>query len=228
MARQLSGAALTAKMVKKRLTGMYPKVKFSVKSDTFSMGDSVDIRWTDGPTLEAVEAVTSQYQHGTFNGMEDIYEYADIDPSLGCEGAKYVQCHRTVSSTYRAMLAAKADEHYGKLNPDDYGYHRKLADVEKMFFPYHVAETKPTAATVQGAGDISGLEIEIIKDVDTRDDSEIYVVKIITRVDDFKNLRDVMKSYGSYYSRFKRGFIFKEDPTATLRGNSENTGTDVA
>jgi len=86
--RQLTGAALTAKMLKKRLTALYPRVKFSVTSDNFSMGNSVDVRWTDGSLKETVEAITNQYQHGSFNGMEDMYEYTDIDPSLGCEGAK--------------------------------------------------------------------------------------------------------------------------------------------
>ena len=57
--RQLSGAVLTANLIKKRLTALYPRVKFSVTSDTFSMGDSVDIRWTDGPTSEAMLMVNS-------------------------------------------------------------------------------------------------------------------------------------------------------------------------
>jgi len=52
--RQLTGAALTAKVIKTRLKALYPSVKFSVRSDVFSMGDSVDIRWTDGPLRETI------------------------------------------------------------------------------------------------------------------------------------------------------------------------------
>lgn len=223
MARQLTGAALTAKLIKKTLSSLYPKVKFSVRSDVFSMGDSVDIRWTDGPTQDAVEAIAKQYQHGNFNGMIDMYEYESIDPSLGCDGAKYVQCHRTTSPKHKAMLAAKADEHFGKLDPNDHSYHRRLAEIEKMFFPYPAADPKPCTAIAQGNGIVSGLEIKIIDDVDTRDDSKIYVVKIITKVADFASLREEMKSLGGYYSKYKRGFIFKEDPTAALKGDSEAT-----
>ena len=225
--RQLAGAALTAKLIKKRLTALYPGVKFSVRSDVFSMGDSVDIRWTDGPLRESIEVITKQYQNGSFNSMEDIYEYEAIDPALGCEGAKYVNCHHELSPKHRAMLEEKAVEHYGSLNPNDNSYYRKLADVEKMFFPYQEAEQKPSASITHDGKGLSGLEIKIIKDVDTRDDSELFVVKIITKVDDFKSLRSVMDSFGGYYSRFKKGFIFRDDPTATLMGDTADTMLEV-
>jgi hypothetical protein len=218
--RQLTGAALTAKVIKKRLSALYPKVKFSVTSEVFSMGNSVDIRWTDGPMQETVEAITKQYQYGSFDGMQDMYIYEAIDPSLGCEGAKYVQCHRKISSGHKAMLATKADEHFGRLNPNDSSYYRRLADIEKMFFPYPETEPKPESGGIVGKADtaIAGLEIKIIKDIDTRDNSEIFVVKIITKVDDFNSLRQAISPLGGYYSRFKRGFIFKEDPTEMLSG----------
>ena len=214
--RQLAGAALTAKVIKKRLTALYPKVKFSVTSSIFSMGDSVDIRWTDGPPADDVSAITHQYQQGSYDSMQEMYNYEAIDASLGCDGAKYVQCHREISAGYKAMLHAKAEEKYGKLNPNDISYYRRLADIEKEFFPYPQAEPNPPMTTNQGGTIISGLEMNIIKDVDTRDNSEIYVVTIITRVADFKSLRNEMDVFGGYYSRFKRGFIFKEDPTEKL------------
>jgi len=218
--RQLSGAALTAKMIKKRLTALYPSVKFSVKSDVFSMGNSVDIRWTDGPMQETINAITKQYQYGSFDAMHDMYNYTRIDASLGCEGSKYVQCHRTISDKHKEMLAAKALEHYGKLDPNDNSYYSKISEIEKMFFPYAEAERKTNITTNQDSTFISGLEMKIIKDVDTRDNSEIFVVKIITKVENFSSLRQEMKTLGGYYSRFKKGFIFTEDPTAKLKGNS--------
>jgi len=220
--RQLTGAALTAKVIKKRLKALYPSVKFSVTSDVFSMGDSVDIRWTDGPFRETIEVITKPYQNGEFNSMEDMYEYKSIDPALGCEGAKYVMCHRKTSSELLAKLAVKAREHFGtELDPKDYDYHRRLTDIEKLFFPYTEAEPKWGGAVIEGSAAMSGLEYTVINDVDTRDNSEIFVVKIITKVDDFKAMRQVMDSFGGYYSRFKKGFIFKDDPTEKLRGDLE-------
>jgi len=102
-------------------------------------------------------------------------------------------------------------------------------DIEKEFFPYPEAEHKSVATVGQESTAISGLKIKIVKDVDTRDNSEIYVVKIITKVDDFGALRQEMKSCGSYYSRFKKGFIFTEDPTEMLQGmfNLKNSDSEA-
>jgi len=225
--KQLTGAALTAKIIKKRLSTLYPRVKFSVTSSVFSMGDSVDIRWTDGPMTDAVNAITSQYQHGNFDSMEDIYNYKDIDPSLGCDGAKYVHCNRTISTEHKAMLVTKAKEYYGTFDQNDNNCHSRLTAVERMFFPYPEARQKLNHIDVQGYMSISDLEIEIIKDVDTRNNSGIYVVKVKTRVDDFNSLRQLIGSFGGYYSRFKRGFIFKEDPTEKLNENPEDINTDI-
>lgn len=221
--RQLRGAALTANVIKKRLTALYPCVKFSVTSETFSMGNSVSIRWTDGPPKGDIEKITSQYQYGNFNGMEDIYEYEAIDPDLGCDGAKYVSCSREISSKYKAQLGEKATEYYGyDLDPHDNSYYRRLCEIEELFFPYPVAEPKSTVATNASGSTIAGLEHTVIKDKDTRDDSVIYVVKIITKVDDFAALRQAMQELGGYYSRYKRGFIFQQDPTAVLKGDADS------
>jgi hypothetical protein len=100
-----------------------------------------------------------------------------------------------------------------------------LGEVEKMFFPYSEANASTTAK--QGDTIISGLEIKILKDVDTRDNSEIYVVKVITKVDDFKSLRREIGSLGGYYSRFKRGFIFKENPTAMITGGLNDSAANA-
>ena len=218
--RQLTGAALTANLIKKRLAALYPRVKFSVTSDTFSMGSSVDIKWTDGPSYETINAITKQYQYGNFDGMTDSYNYTGIDPALGCKGAKYVHCNRSVSPEYQAQIAVKAEEHYGKLDPADFGYRDKLTEIEKMYFEYPQSEQKQSPVVGHGGTMLPGLEYKVIKDVDTRDNSELYVVKIITRVEDFKALRQVMDDLGGYYSRFKRGFIFREDPTEILLGGS--------
>lgn len=65
--------------------------------------------------------------------------------------------------------------------------------------------------------------LEIIADKDTRDNSDLWVVKIKDRVDREKyiELSTNFKKLGGYWSRFKNGFIFKEDPTAKLAGEQE-------
>jgi hypothetical protein len=46
---QYLSCAETAKLVRKVLKTAFQGVKFSVRSDTYSGGASIDIRWTDGP-----------------------------------------------------------------------------------------------------------------------------------------------------------------------------------
>jgi len=60
----------------------------------------------------------------------------------------------------------------------------------------------------------------ITADVDTRDNSLLWVVKLVNKVerDEYKVIADQMKIIDGYYSRFKKGFIFKYDPTSKLFG----------
>ena len=59
---------------------------------------------------------------------------------------------------------------------------------------------------------------EVKEDVDTRDQSKIWVVKLSEMLDKeaFNLLRGKMKEIGGYYSRFKKGFLFRADPTEEL------------
>ena len=52
------------------------------------------------------------------------------------------------------------------------------------------------------------LNFELFKDKDTRDGSDLLVLKIKEKVVDFKSLRSKLK--GWYYSKFKSGFITKD------------------
>lgn len=68
-------AAETAKLVRQALKREFPGVKFSVRSDTYSGGASIDVRWTDGPRTKRVEAVAKQYSGANFDGMIDMKNY---------------------------------------------------------------------------------------------------------------------------------------------------------
>jgi hypothetical protein len=74
MTRQLTQAAQAAREIRKELKKEFPHIKFSVRSQNFSMGDAVYVSYENGVSQKAVEAIISKYQYGTFNGMEDIYE----------------------------------------------------------------------------------------------------------------------------------------------------------
>lgn len=95
MKGQLTTAALTAKAIREELKTKFPTIKFSVKSSNFSMGNSVDIDWTDGPSREQVEETTKKYQYGHFDGMTDCYEYSNKVDNI--PQAKFVMAQRTLS-----------------------------------------------------------------------------------------------------------------------------------
>ena len=70
--------------------------------------------------------------------------------------------------------------------------------------------------SVEAAAEIGKYTVN--EDVDTRDQSKIWVVKIVETLDKeaFNVLRGKMKELGGYYSRFKKGFLFRDDPTEEL------------
>lgn len=65
----------TAKLVRQALKAAWPGVKFSVRSNRYAGGASIDVKWTDGPTEYAVKRVTGLYCGATFDGMQDLKEY---------------------------------------------------------------------------------------------------------------------------------------------------------
>jgi hypothetical protein len=111
-------AATTAKAIRAELKKSFPNVKFSVTSETFSMGDAVRISWTDGPRESAVEAITGKYQAGSFNGMEDIYEYDNVISNI--PQAKYITTGRHTSEATRQTIIAKLSQQIEGFDPDMY------------------------------------------------------------------------------------------------------------
>ena len=99
---QTSSHAGAAAAIKAELKAAFPGIKFSVTSDSFSMGDSVHISWTDGPTTEEVKAISGKYQYGHFNGMEDIYEHTNRREDI--PQSKYVSESRSKSEIVTNLL----------------------------------------------------------------------------------------------------------------------------
>lgn len=106
--KQGDGGKIGAANLRKELKAAFPGVKFSVTSDY----NSIDIKWTDGPTVEQVRKVTGRYQEGNFNGMQDIYEYnPDAVFAKLFGGVRYVTEHRTTTPELeqRAWKASLGD-----------------------------------------------------------------------------------------------------------------------
>lgn len=69
------GSTETAKLIRAQLKARFPRTKFSVRTDKYSGGSSIRIRWTDGPTDAMVSAVVGAFAGSGFDGMTD-YKYS--------------------------------------------------------------------------------------------------------------------------------------------------------
>ena len=107
-AGKISSYALAAKNIRTELKKAFPGVKFSVRSESYSGGDSIHVYWTDGPTADEVSKITDRYERGKFDGMNDIYEYNDDNVFCQVFGnAKYVIASRNESDDLLKKVAAK-------------------------------------------------------------------------------------------------------------------------
>jgi hypothetical protein len=75
MTRQLSTVAECAKLIRQDLKKHYPLTKFSVRSENYSMGNSIRVAWEDGANTEEIRAKLNKYEGGKFDGMTDSYTY---------------------------------------------------------------------------------------------------------------------------------------------------------
>lgn len=61
-----------AVLIRGALAKAFPGVTFSVRSDVYSGGSSIDVEWTGGPERQAVESVVGRYAMAGFDGMIDM------------------------------------------------------------------------------------------------------------------------------------------------------------
>ena len=83
-----SSHALTSSNIKKHLKKQYPGHKFSVKSQSYSGGSSVNVSWTDGPSYTEVDEFVDRFQ---YNGVMD--------------NTDHVAC-RTVGNAFRSLFGS--------------------------------------------------------------------------------------------------------------------------
>ncbi len=103
--KRTSGPALCAAAIREELKKEFPGIKFSVTSESFSMGNAVRIGWTDGPTSKMIEEITGKYQYGSFDGMTDMYSNTNSRDDI--PQAKWVTESRSMSPATRTTLDAE-------------------------------------------------------------------------------------------------------------------------
>lgn len=132
------------------------------------------------------------YLKAFYNGVRDLPEAAEL--------AKDMESYADVAATdVNAIAMEDAVEVTAELQP-----------VEEA----GPAEQEP-ATSVRGT---------VTKDVNTKTGEDIWVVKLNDRVerDEYNQIAGEAKAHGGYYSRFKKGFIFKSESDANKFNNIDN------
>ncbi len=84
MTKYRSPAAQAASLIRKELKQEFPGMKYSVRSCNYAGGCSIDINVQEQPkkVVAKVRDIASKYKLGSFNAMEDIYEFTNRNDNL--------------------------------------------------------------------------------------------------------------------------------------------------
>jgi len=100
----------TAKIIRKELKANFPGVKFSVRSDKYAGGASINVGWTDGPHKFEVDAIVQDFRGADFDGMTDFKYRNDLipDPVEGFKvvhyGANFIFTNRKMSNEFAERI----------------------------------------------------------------------------------------------------------------------------
>ncbi|WP_042857975.1 LPD29 domain-containing protein [Dickeya sp. NCPPB 3274] len=99
---------LAAKNCRILLKKHFPGIKFSVRMRDYNC---ININWMDGPTKDAVEAITARFKEGSFDGMQDMYESTITSFNRVYGGVKFLFPERTYSDELigEAILALRKE-----------------------------------------------------------------------------------------------------------------------
>lgn len=86
-----------AKTVRDELKKAFPAIEFTVISDNYSGGQSLEIYYVDGPTTKEIKAITDKYLYGRWNDVIDSYDFTN--QRGGIPQAKYIQINRESSES---------------------------------------------------------------------------------------------------------------------------------
>ena len=114
MARYIS-VVETARMLRAALKEAFPGVKFSVRSSSYSMGASINISYTDGPSAEQVKAITGNFEGSYFDGMTDYkgLNYSSINGEEVRFGADFIFVNRIFTAPVLTSVVVEVCNLYG-------------------------------------------------------------------------------------------------------------------
>jgi len=164
-----------SKILKMRLKYLYPDTKFSVTSEKYSMGSSINIRWQDGPVADEINDLARGYQLKRFDGMIDMetsckawlcpdgsMETAHIDGTTDSKG--YIEDYIADPPSPGAVLCYGGA---GYINTSrDLSYSKLKWAIDKAF-TYYADLKEVSKPTVEERTDYKGKTYGLLKDVAT-------------------------------------------------------------
>lgn len=108
--RKKTEVAEAASEIRKVLKMAFPDIKFEVKSKNYSGGDSVRVRWENGPTIKEVNRYVKDFEYGSFDGMTDMYNITNRNKNI--PQTKYLFLNRDMSENLRKYLYAEIKKKY--------------------------------------------------------------------------------------------------------------------
>lgn len=228
-----------SKIIKTYCKEMYPTWKFSVTSEYFSGGSAISVRVMEAPfDIFNREAI----KEGTCWNIDREEIYLQLHHVTDKQKDYFIEsAYVVIKEVYDFMQSYNFDDsdsmidyfHTNFYSHFDIGkWDKGFKVVEKTArIKTKKGETKPSTdvkeqetqeAPESQNVETANYEFTIIEDTDTRDDSRIYVVKCNNKLDrvEYITLNNYIKSIGGYYSKFKHGFIFKENPKDLLNVES--------
>jgi len=122
------GLIVGARNIRKELKNAYPGIKFTVLSERFSMGDAINIRWTDGPCEDSVDDIVRKYKGSSFDGMQDLKESVSTDFNSVYGNADYVTTGRDLSEGIKSKVQAFFEsERFAVDRKHEYGFAEQTA-----------------------------------------------------------------------------------------------------
>jgi hypothetical protein len=169
-------------------------------------------------TYELLGSEKRGYQQ-TKNGKR----YYQTEASL----QKQIDNNTVIINTMQEVTESKAVEKWVKIDES------KPAKTPKPEQQADTVTETPTEATEQATqqnnnNNTFNYKYTITADTDTRDNSSIYVLKLVDKLskEEYIKASEELKALKGYYSKFKHGFIFKYDVEKVLQGStSDNNST---
>ncbi len=225
----------------------YPTFKFSVRTSYASMCKELHVSLKEAPfeLYKKLDQLTEEDINGIIRKANRNYEWTlnswnqeegkkEIERIWSKCGTSYMVYRDDISEMLKDIDSFvnsynfsdcdgmtdyfHVDFYYFNCKPD---YDFKI--VEKTARIKNQAETQePESKAIENVD--TNYTYDIKEDIDTRDNTKIYIVKVVEKLDkdEYIKVNNYIKSIGGYYSKFKRGFIFKNYP-GELVGNKENT-----